>query len=81
MLSYRTHFLIYPRCCRNHFHVLYPGFYEVAELLLSKGADVDPICENGGAPVHIAAKMGHAKVLKLLLQNKADVIIPFLSHS
>jgi len=65
----------------NHFYMLYPGFYEVAELLMSKGADVDPICENGGAPVHIAAKNGHAKVLKLLLRNKADVIIPFLSHS
>jgi ankyrin repeat protein len=63
-------------CC-DLFHALYIGFSEVAELLLSEGADVDPLCENGGAPVHIAAKNGHAEVLKLLLQNKADVIYSF----
>ncbi|XP_004964171.1 ankyrin repeat, SAM and basic leucine zipper domain-containing protein 1 [Setaria italica] len=48
------------------------GSYEVAELLLSKEAEVDPICENGGAPIHVSAENGHAKVLKLLLQHKAD---------
>ncbi|XP_066336438.1 uncharacterized protein [Miscanthus floridulus] len=54
-----------------NFHEFHPGFYEVAELLLSREAKVDLMCENGGAPIHIAAENGHAKMLKLLLQHKA----------
>jgi len=57
-----------------HFHEFHPGFYEVAELLLSREAKVDLMCENGGVPIHIAVENGHAKMLKLLLQHKAGVI-------
>ena len=57
-----------------NFHEFHPVFYEVAELLLSREAKVDLMCENGGAPIHIAAENGHAKMLKLLLQHKAGVI-------
>lgn len=60
--------------CHDQFPAFHPGFYKVAELLLSKEAEVDPICENSGAPIHVSAKNGHTKVLKLLLQHKADVI-------
>ncbi|XP_062204810.1 uncharacterized protein LOC133906811 [Phragmites australis] len=38
------------------------GLYEVAEFLLSKGAEVDPICKDGGTPLHIAAENGDAKM-------------------
>ncbi|XP_015696246.1 poly [ADP-ribose] polymerase tankyrase-2-like isoform X1 [Oryza brachyantha] len=45
--------------------------YEITELLLSRGAYVDPICEKG-APLHIAAKDGNARMMELLLQHQAD---------
>ncbi|RLN00251.1 hypothetical protein C2845_PM06G33090 [Panicum miliaceum] len=34
------------------------GHCEIAEYLLSKGANVDPICQDGEAPLHIAACRG-----------------------
>ncbi|KAM0929936.1 hypothetical protein ACQ4PT_001299 [Festuca glaucescens] len=44
---------------------------EIAELLLSRGAYVDPICENG-TPLHIAAQKGNVRMLELLLRHQAD---------
>ncbi|KAK1686325.1 hypothetical protein QYE76_047173 [Lolium multiflorum] len=44
---------------------------EIAELLLSRGAYVDPICENG-TPLHIAAHKGNVRMLELLLRHQAD---------
>ncbi|CAL5075012.1 unnamed protein product [Urochloa decumbens] len=45
--------------------------YEIAELLLSRGAYADPVSEYG-TPLYIAAKDGNVKMLKLLLQHQAD---------
>uniref|UniRef100_A0ACD5UVQ6 Uncharacterized protein n=1 Tax=Avena sativa TaxID=4498 RepID=A0ACD5UVQ6_AVESA len=45
--------------------------YEIAELLLSRGAYVDPICQQG-TPLHIAAKSGNVRMLELLLRHQAN---------
>ncbi|TVT98307.1 hypothetical protein EJB05_56400 [Eragrostis curvula] len=47
------------------------GAYEITELLLSKGADVDPMWEYK-TPLSIAAQRGSARMIELLLQYKAD---------
>jgi ankyrin repeat protein len=60
----------------EHFHLFHPDTCEIAELLLSRGAYVDPICENG-TPLHIAAHKGNVRMLELLLRHQADVIILF----
>ncbi|CAM0902249.1 unnamed protein product [Alopecurus aequalis] len=44
---------------------------EIAELLLSKGAYVDPTCEEG-TPLNIAAKNGNVRMLELLLRHQAN---------
>jgi ankyrin repeat protein len=58
-------------------HVFHPGHCEIAEYLLSKGANVDPICQDGEAPLHIAARRGMLRMVKLLLSHRADVITSF----
>ncbi|CAN6173902.1 unnamed protein product [Urochloa humidicola] len=45
--------------------------YEIAELLLSRGAYADPVSEYG-TPLYIAARDGNVRMLKLLLQHQAD---------
>ncbi|CAL5090869.1 unnamed protein product [Urochloa decumbens] len=45
--------------------------YEIAELLLSRGAYADPVSEYG-TPLYIAAKDGNVRMLNLLLQHQAD---------
>jgi len=54
-----------------------PDAYEIAELLLSRRAYVDPVSECG-TPLYIAAKNGSAKMLKLLLRHQADVSLNFV---
>ncbi|CAM0902232.1 unnamed protein product [Alopecurus aequalis] len=44
---------------------------EIAELLLSRGAYIDPICENG-TPLNIAAQSGNVRMLELLLRHQAN---------
>jgi len=45
----------------------------VAKLLLEKGADVDSKASDGQTPLSLAAANGHEDVVKLLLENRADV--------
>ncbi|KAM0867387.1 hypothetical protein ACQ4PT_041997 [Festuca glaucescens] len=43
----------------------------VAEILLSRGANVDPMCELG-TPLHYAAECGNVQMLDMLLQYQAN---------
>ncbi|XP_051186591.1 uncharacterized protein [Lolium perenne] len=43
----------------------------VAEILLSRGANVDPMCELG-TPLHYAAECGNVQMLDMLLQYHAN---------
>jgi ankyrin repeat protein len=49
------------------------GHKEVAELLIAKGADVNPKREDGATPLLIAAVAGHKEVAELLIAKGADV--------
>jgi ankyrin repeat protein len=51
-----------------------PGYYEISELLLSKGAYVDPLWESK-SPLYIAAQYGNARMVELLLHHNAEVIV------
>uniref|UniRef100_A0ACD5WR35 Uncharacterized protein n=1 Tax=Avena sativa TaxID=4498 RepID=A0ACD5WR35_AVESA len=44
---------------------------EIAELLLSRGAYVDPICRRG-TPLHVAAQSGNVRMVELLLRYQAN---------
>ncbi|CAN6243094.1 unnamed protein product [Urochloa humidicola] len=47
------------------------------EYLLSKGANVCPICQDGEAPLQVATRHGHARMVELLLKHNTIVIISF----
>lgn len=49
------------------------GYLEIAELLLSKNADVNAKNSEGITPLHYAASYDHKDVVQLLLSNKANV--------
>ncbi len=46
---------------------------EIAELLISKGADVNAKNENGQTPLFDAAVAGHKEIVELLIANGANV--------
>ena len=46
--------------------------YEMAELLVQSGAEVNKVMGTGWSAMHAAAKMGHFQILELLLQNGGD---------
>lgn len=46
--------------------------YEMAESLIQAGTDVDALSEEKVTPLYLAALRGHAKIVHLLLDNKAD---------
>lgn len=50
------------------------GRYEIAEFLIAKGADVNTQGGEGSAsPLHLAAEMGHRRLVQLLLASGASV--------
>jgi ankyrin repeat protein len=51
-----------------------PGYYEISELLLSKGAYADPQWKSK-SPLYIAAQCGNARMVELLLHHDAEVIV------
>ena len=48
------------------------GYKEVAELLVTNGADVNTK-DNGSTPLHKAAQFGHKAIVELLINKVADV--------
>lgn len=51
------------------------GKYEVAELLINAGADLNYKNNDGSTALHTAAFFGHENMVKLLLKNNADITI------
>ncbi|KAF4615881.1 hypothetical protein G7Y89_g15234 [Cudoniella acicularis] len=49
------------------------GHYQVAQLLLQHGADVNKMAGFYGSPLALAACNGDHKIVKLLLDNGADI--------
>jgi ankyrin repeat protein len=49
------------------------GHREVADLLLTKGADVNAIQYDAYTPLHLGAAEGHKEVADLLLAKGADI--------
>ena len=45
----------------------------MAELLLSKGADVNGAAANGATPLYMAAQQGHLAIAELLLSKGAGI--------
>lgn len=52
---------------------LYAGDCEMIEMLLAKGADIDPIADECGTPLHLATKERQVGAMKVLLDHNADV--------
>ena len=51
----------------------YANTKEIAELLISKGADVNAMATDGRTPLHSAAIMGRKEIAELLIAKGADV--------
>jgi ankyrin repeat protein len=49
------------------------GNCKAVELLLSRGAYVDPFCTEHGTPLHVAAQHKQDSAMKILLDHHADV--------
>jgi ankyrin repeat protein len=49
------------------------GRYEIAELLISAGADVNALTERRSTSLHSAARMGSVRVVRLLIENGANI--------
>lgn len=65
------------------------GSYEVAQLFLEEGAEVDAVDPDGNTPLHWCIMNGKSNIARLLLKHGADItkkdtkgksIIDFLSH-
>ena len=57
----------------DYFHMFHPGYWETDEYLLSKGTNVDTICQDGEASLRIAACHEHARMLELLPKHNPNV--------
>jgi len=44
-----------------------------AQMLLKSGADPNITMENGETPLHVAARNGRLRIIRLLLQDGADL--------
>ena len=54
------------------YHAARSGDADLTALLLSHGAEVDAVSENGDSPLHEAVMRGHENVATILLSQGAD---------
>ena len=50
------------------------GYYDIARVLLQRGAKVDAIDNDGDSPLHLASNVGHAHVVDLLLNHAGEAL-------
>jgi hypothetical protein len=55
------------------FHI---GFFDIAWSLLRSGADVNALDNGGANPLHYAAEVGRADLVRSLLEHNVDVDLP-----
>jgi ankyrin repeat protein len=51
----------------------YYGHLEIAEILISRGADLDAVDPDYSTPLYLAAEEGHPKVVEFLISKGAEV--------
>jgi len=61
-------------------HSAYKGHYDIAELLIEHGANVNSISRSGRTPLIAAAFGGHAKLVKLFIRNGANLDVQDKRH-
>jgi Ankyrin repeats (3 copies)/Ankyrin repeats (many copies) len=49
------------------------GYTEIVETFVESGADIDSPILSGSMPLHIAAQMGHEKIVEMLLRHDVDI--------
>jgi len=57
------------QCCRNG----WAGHKEIAEILIKAGADVNQIWHKSFGPLFLAARNNNMHIVKMLLENGADI--------
>ncbi|KAM0867368.1 hypothetical protein ACQ4PT_041993 [Festuca glaucescens] len=55
----------------EYFHVFFPDLFGIADILVSRGANVDSMSSEG-TPLHIAAQCGNVEMMEVLLKYKAN---------
>ena len=48
------------------------NYRDVGKVLLDKGAEIDPMDDEGMTPLHVASKFGNLKMVKLLVRRNAN---------
>ena len=60
---------------------IYRGHFDIIDLLIQRGANIEIASYCGWKPLHLAATMGHFKIAKLLINNRAQLDVLSLHHA